>query len=141
MTKRDKPPLIQVVVTPKGVRPHTADDAEKLAASKLGHVFELVPATKRSSKQLRTYWRALGIVVKATGKWPNSEKLSEELKWACGYRTKFVDWSTGEFLERPDSIALAEMEHEEFCTFMDAAMAQLAEHIGFDPLSFLNEAA
>lgn len=140
MPKREKPPHIEVVMTPKGLRPHTADDAEKMV-SLLGHTFDLVPVTKRSSRQLRTYWRALGMVVKATGKWPSAEHLHDELKWACGYRSKFVDWETGEVRERPDSIALNEMSHEDFCRYMDTAMAKLADATGFDPLSFLAEAA
>lgn len=141
MARREKPPHIEVVATPRGLRPHLPDDAEKLVAVPLGHIFELVPVTKRSHRQLRTYWRALGIVVKTTGKWPTAEHLHDELKWVCGYRSKFIDWETGEIRERPDSIALDAMSHEEFCQFMDIAMEKLAEAVGFDPLSFLSEAA
>lgn len=139
--KRDKPPHIEVIVTARGIRPHTVDDAEKLVRVPQRTVYQLVPVTKRSWPQLKTYWKALGIVVKSTNKWPSAEKLSDELKWVCGYRTRFVDWQTGEIRERPDSIALDQMSHEEFCTYFDLAMAKLAEHVGFDPLSFLADAA
>lgn len=141
MAKREKPPHIEVVMTPRGLRPHTAADAESMVAVSLGHTFELVPITKRSDKQLRTYWKALGMVVKATGRWPTAEHLHDELKFACGYRRKFIDWNTGEVIERPDSIALNEMSHEEFCEYMNQAMARLAEAVEFDPLAFLEEAA
>jgi len=140
MTQRDKPPLIVVAVTPRGLRPHTADDAEKLMGLSLGHTFELKPVTKRSDRQLRTYWKALGLAVKATGKWPTAEHLHRDLKFACGFREQFVDWETGEVRERPDSIALDKMSHEEFCEYMNQAMAKLSEAIGFDPLSFLEAA-
>lgn len=139
--KRDKPPLIQVVMTPKGLKPLTADDAEKLVSVSLGHTFDLTPNTRRSNKQLRTYWKALGLVVRATGKWPSPEHLHDELKWACGYRRKFVDWETKQVREQPDSIALNEMTHEDFCQYMDVAMSKLADAVGFDPLHFLEQAA
>jgi hypothetical protein len=136
--KRDKEPHIEVIVTPKGLRPRLGEDAEKLASVSQGAAFELVPVNKRSRPQLKLYWKALGVVVKATGKWPNAEKLSDELKYACGYRTRFMDWTTGEEILRPDSIALNEMDPEEFNAYFEAAMKALAEHIGFDPLSFLS---
>lgn len=141
MTKRtkEKPPHIEVVTTPRGLRPNLQDDAEKLIGLPHNQVFELVPATQRSWPQLKTYWKALGIVVKATGRWPNAEKLHDELKWACGYRSTFVDWETGNVHQRPDSVALNEMSHEDFCAYMDAAMEKLAEAVGFDPLAFLSE--
>lgn len=141
MAKREKQPHIEVVMTPRGLRPFTSFDAEAMVALTLGHTFELVPVTKRSNRQLRTYWKALGLVVKTTQRWPTAEHLHDELKWACGFRSKFVDWETGEVRERPDSIALDKMDHAEFCNFMDQAMAKLADAIGFDPLAFLSEAA
>jgi hypothetical protein len=141
MPKREKPPHIEVVSTLRGLCPHLSDDAEKLVSVPLGHVFELVPVTKRSNRQLRTYWKALGIVVKATGKWPSPEHLHDEIKFTLGYRKLVADLKTGEIAEMVDSIALDKMDHETFCAFMDQAMGLLAEHVGFDPLAFLSEAA
>lgn len=140
MAKREKPPHIETVMTPRGLRPHTADDAEKFASVALGHVFELVPVTKRSTRQLRTYWKALGLVVKATGKWPSAEHLHDDIKFTLGYRRIVADLKTGEVHENVDSIALDKMDHEEFCKFMNEAMALLADHAGFDPLAFLEAA-
>jgi len=139
MAKREKPPLIEVVMTPRGLRPHLSDDAEKMVAIPLGNTFELVPISKRSSPQLRTYWKALGLVVKATGKWPNAEKLHRDIKFTLGYRELIADLKTGEVTEAVDSIALDKMDHETFCAFMNSAMALLAETVGFDPLAFLSE--
>lgn len=141
MAKREKAPHIEVVKTPQGLRPHLAYDEEKLVAVSLGHVFELVPVTKRSNRQLRTYWKALGLAVKATGKWPSAEHLHDDIKFTLGYRRLVADLKTGEVSEIVDSVALDKMEHEAFCAFMNEAMKLLAETVGFDPLKFLNEAA
>lgn len=142
MPKRgDKPPMIQVVKTPQGLRPHTPYDAELLASVPLGHVFELSPQTKRSIPQLRTYWKALALVVKSTGRWPNAEKLHRDIKFTLGYRELTANLKTGKVTETVDSIALDAMDHDEFCQFMDRAMELLAKTVGFDPLAFLSEAA
>lgn len=139
MTKREKPPLIQVMLTPKGLRPNTSDDAEKLASSTIGGLYELIPVTKRSPKHLRTYWKALGLVVKATGRWSSTELMHEEIKWCLGYRTRFVDWKTGIEYLRPDSVALDKMDQESFVSFFNAAMKLISEEVGIDPLQFLEE--
>lgn len=141
MAKREKPPHIEAVMTPRGLRPHTADDAEKFASVSLGHVFELVPVTKRSTRQLRTYWKALGLCVKATGKWPSAEHLHDEIKFTLGYRKLVADLKTSEVSESVDSVAIDKMDHDTFCAFMNAAMKLLSDHVGFDPLAFLSEAA
>lgn len=141
MAKREKPPHIEVVMTPRGLRPHTQDDAEKMVGVSLGHTFELIPITNRSNRQLRTYWKALGVVVKSTDKWPTAEKLHRDIKMTLGYTETSVDLNTGEIHIVPDSVALDKMDHEAFCRFMDQAMALLSEAVGFDPLAFLAEAA
>lgn len=141
MAKREKPPHIEVVMTPRGLRPHTPDDAEKMVGVSLGHAFELIPITKRSNRQLRTYWKALGMAVKATNKWPDAEHLHDEIKFTLGYRKMVADLKTGEISETVDSVALDKMDHEAFCRFMDQAMALLSDAVGFDPLAFLAEAA
>jgi len=138
---KDKPPHIEVETTPRGIRPLTQMDAEELVSMPFGKSFQLVPLTKRSPPQLKTYWKALTIVVQATGKWPSKEQLSNELKFMCGLRQQFIDWETGEVREAPRSISFAEMEHEEFCRYFDLSMKELAGHVGFDPLAFLEHSA
>lgn len=139
MRKKEKPPLIQVTMTPRGLRPLTADDAEKLASIAEGQVFDISPVTKRSDRQLRTYWKALGLVVKVTQKWASAENLHRDIKMTLGYREQVVDMRTGEVTLVPDSVALNKMEQAEFCEFMDRAMALIADTVGFDPLAFLAE--
>jgi hypothetical protein len=137
--KKEKPPLIQVSMTPRGLRALTSDDAEKMAAIKEGSIFEIMPVTDRSTPQLKTYWKALSLVVKVTQKWPTSEKLHRAIKMSLGYVETTINLKTGEEHVVPDSIALDAMSREEFCVFMNQAMALLADTVGFDPLSFLAE--
>ncbi len=133
----DAPPPPLVVKTEKGIRPLRAWDAEDIAEHPFGTVYELHISTKRSHKQLRTFWKALGIVRDATDICPTKEKLCEELKFDLGYREKFKDWKTGEIHERADSIAIAKMKPEIFNKFFSDAMMRLAQVTGIDPLSFL----
>ena len=139
--KRDEPPPPQIIKTEKGLRAHRHFDLTDMAEDPVGTVYEARKVTRRSEAQLRTFWKALGIVVSSTDKWPSKEKLCEELKFALGYRTKFRDWKTGTILERPDSIALSKMDKEAFSAFFNASMALLAESTGIDALEFLDEEA
>lgn len=141
MAKKDKPPHIEAIMTARGLRAHTPSDAEMMVSLPIGKVFEIVPVSQRSNKQLKTYWKALGLVVKATGRWPTAEKLHRDIKMTLGYREKAVNMRTGEITLVPDSVALDKMEHEEFCNFMNQAMELVADTVGFDPLQFLQEAA
>ena len=141
MAKKEKPPHIEVIMTARGLRAHTPSDAEMMVSLPIGKVFEIVPVSPRSNKQLKTYWKALGLVVKATNKWPTAEKLHRDIKMTLGYREQAVNMRTGEITIVPDSVALDKMEHEEFCNFMNQAMELVADTVGFDPLQFLQEAA
>lgn len=141
MAKKDKPPHIEAIMTARGLRAHTLSDAEMMVSLPIGKVFEIVPVSQRSNKQLKTYWKALGLVVKATGKWPTAEKLHRDIKMTLGYREQAVNMRTGEITLVPDSVALDKMEHDEFCNFMNQAMELVADTVGFDPLQFLQEAA
>lgn len=141
MAKKDKPPHIEAIMTARGLRAHTPSDAEMMVSLPIGKVFEIVPVSQRSNKQLKTYWKALGLVVKATNKWPSAEKLHRDIKMTLGYREQAVNMRTGEITLVPDSVALDKMEHEEFCNFMNQAMELVADTVGFDPLQFLQEAA
>lgn len=141
MAKKDKPPHIEAIMTARGLRAHTPSDAEMMVSLPIGKVFEIVPVSQRSNKQLKTYWKALGLVVKATNKWPTAEKLHRDIKMTLGYHEQAVNMRTGEITLVPDSVALDKMEHEDFCIFMNQAMELVANTVGFDPLQFLQEAA
>lgn len=136
MSKRREKAGIIFQKTPRGCVPVSAIDAEDYDALPLGTEFDLVPRTKRSLPQLRTFWAALGALVKATGAWPSKEHLCDALKRDLGYvevRRNLI----GQPYLATDSIALDEMAADEFQRFMDAAMARLAEVTGVDPLSLL----
>lgn len=136
---KEKAPHIEVVSSPRGLKPMTAWDAESLMMMPEGRVFQLVPVTKRSDRQHRTYWKALGIVVKATEKWASAELLHRDLKMSLGYCEKSVNMRTGEVFLVPDSTALDKMDHDTFTHFFQQAMKLITEATGFDPLSFLDE--
>lgn len=80
-------------------------------------------------------------MVKVTGKWASPENLHRDIKMTLGYREQTINLRSGEITLVPDSIALDKMDHDEFCAFMNQAMELLADHVGFDPLAFLQEAA
>ena len=140
MTKRDKPPAPIVRLEPRGIMPASFADAEEINAMQNGTEFDLVKRSNRSNKHLRTYWKALGGVVKSTGKWAKSEYLHDDLMYACGFVRWGVDLETGEARKTRDSIALDAMKQDEFKEYFDAAMATLSKAVGYDPLRFLEDA-
>lgn len=139
MRKKEKSPPIVVVMTPKGLRPQTPYDMEKMASLPMGSEYEISPLSKRSTRQMNTYWKALGLVVKVDGRWPTDENLHRDIKITLGYTEKAVDLRTNSVLLVPDSIALDKMKPEEFNKYMTQAMALLADTVGFDPLAFLDQ--
>ncbi len=139
MAKKEKS-LIIVRKTPRGLQPVSSFDAELLLAAPLGTEFNLASLTKRSLPQHRTYWKALSEVVKATGKWPTAEKLHDALKRACGYVQIRYNLDGSSYIAT-DSTSFEAMNHDEFCKYMELAMAKLSEAIGYDPLAFLEDAA
>lgn len=137
---KDKAPNPMVVRTEKGLRPHRAWDAEDLANDPIGTEYELVKVSRRKPKQHRTYWRALNLVVKSTGRWPTAEHLHDELKLACGYYRKASNLATGDIMLIPDSTAFDKMDQDQWQAYMDQAMKLIADECGFDPLAWLEAA-
>lgn len=140
MTAKDRPPAPMVTRTEKGLRPSRAWDAEDLAGDPIGTEYELVKVTRRKPKQHRTYWRALGLVVKSTDRWPTKDKLHEDIKFALGFVEKRANLLTGEIMLVPDSTAFDAMDQDEWQVFMDKAMELIAAECGFDPLAWLEAA-
>ena len=141
MPKREKPPAPIVRLEARGLLPVTMGDAEEISAFPNGTEFDLVKRSKRSHKHLRTYWKALGGVVKATDKWASSEHLHDDLVFACGFVRWGIDLNTGEARKTRDSIAIDAMTQDEFNDYFAAAMGKLSEAIGYDPLRFMEDAA
>lgn len=139
MSVRDKLPAPLVVKSANGIRPARAWDLETIVLDPIGTEYELHRVSKRKPKQHRTYWKALGLVVKSTDRWATSAHLHEELKLACGYYRVAKSLNTGQDLILPDSTAWDKMDQSEFQTYMDKAMEVLSKAVGFDPLQFLEE--
>lgn len=138
--KRNKPPSPIVRKTARGISPVAAYDAETLMSDPLGTEYDLVKRSRRSLPQLRLYWSVLRNVVRATGKWPTEAHLHDDLKLICGYTRNLVNWETGEVSVVVDSIAFDAMNQDEFRAYFDTAMEKLADHLGFDPLAFVEAA-
>lgn len=141
MAKREKAPPPIVRKTQRGIAPVSGYEAERLMADPVGTEYDLVKRSRRSNPQNGLYWQILSQVVRATGKWPTKEHLHHELKIVCGFRMTVVDWETGEATQAVDSTAFDEMKPDEFNRYFELAMAKLADHLGFDPLSFSEYAA
>lgn len=139
MSKKAKPGIV-VRKTPQGLKPVSSFDAEMLLAAPLGTEFNLTSLTARSLPQLRTYFKALNEVVKATNKWPTIDKLHDALKRVCGFVEIRYNLDGSQYVAT-DSVSFEAMSHEEFCVYMKLAMEKLAEAVGYDPLAFLEDAA
>lgn len=137
--KKDKPPAPMVVKSVNGIRPARAWDMEAVLADPIGTEYELHRLSKRKPAQHRTYWKALGLVVKSTDRWATAVHLHDELKLACGYYRVTKSLSTGEDILMPDSTAWDKMDQVEWQAYMDKAMQVLSSAVGFDPLAFLEE--
>lgn len=141
MTRRAKETAGCIVrKTPRGIIPVSAFDQEQMMGDAIGTEYKLVKLTKRSLPQQRAYWKALSLVVANDDRWPTAEALHDALKRSCGYVTVIYDLKGNPFVTT-DSTAFDAMDTDAFKGFMDKAMAKLAEAIGWDPLSFLEEQA
>lgn len=140
MTKRNRPSAPIVRLTKSGLRPVSQYDDERMASDAIGTEYELVKRSRRSLPQHRLYWQMLSQAVAATDMWATPEHLHDDLKLSLGYVRKSVNLTTGEIIVTVDSTAFGSMSGDEFKAFFDRAAALLAEHIGCDPLEFLNAA-
>lgn len=141
MAKRETPPPPIAKLFAGRITPACGLDAEELAAFPDGTEFDMVARTKRSHPQLKTYWKALAVVVEATGRWGSREALHTALKVKLGYVEPIYDLQGKIVGMKPDSTALNSMTHRDFCQYMNRAMAELAEAVGFDPLAFMDGAS
>jgi hypothetical protein len=129
-------PSILMRRTSSGLEALDAIDNESLSLIPIGHDVEVTIKKRRSSPQHRLYWKMLGVVVKATGKWPTAKKMHGELKIALGYTEKKINAFNGAVYYESDSTAFEKMDGVEFKVFMDRAVQLIATDLGFDPLAF-----
>ena len=139
MAKRERPPPPIVRRADRGLVAVTAYDAEEIDAYPVGTEFDLVARTKRSWPQLRTYWRTLGNVVEATGKWQSPEALHTALKVKLGLVEPIFDMRGNVMGMQAESAALDKMDHKTFCAYFDRAATELSAAVGYDVLAWYNE--
>ena len=119
-------PSVFLCVTPAGLVPASATDAEQIARYPVGHTVEAILHEPQSEKQARLLWRLVGIVADNTDDFPNAEALMLALK----VRLKHVDSVSllgGGMLLNPRS--LKELDREGLSRFFDEAMRVIAEEV------------
>lgn len=134
---RETPPLPMAQWFNGRLIPAGPYDEEELQRHPQGTMFDLKARTRRSHPQLRTYWKALGVAVEATGRWPSREALHKALKVACGLVEPILNLRGEVVGMQAHSIALDKMTASDFKAYFDKAMGMLADATGFDPLAFL----
>lgn len=94
-----------------------------------GQLYKLEARTRkgRSTDQNNLYWLTLDRICDATGVYPKSRLLHEELLIATGNYRLQVSLS-GDVRKIPNSTKFNKMPHDEFCKYFDAATRVLAEH-------------
>jgi hypothetical protein len=76
--REDSPPLI-LRVTPRGIVPASAIDAEVLAGLRIGSDLQAKVLKVQPSKALRAYWALLTAIVKADDQWVTARALSNAI--------------------------------------------------------------
>jgi hypothetical protein len=130
-------PSIIVRKTKHGLSPVSAYDAEQMDAFIPNTEFDIKPRTKRSLPQARMYWAMLTRLVAATAlgdRYPTKEKLHKALLREVGMVDVSFDLDGTPRLTE-DSTAFDKMGQQEFQTYLDKAVARLAEITGTDPLA------
>ena len=61
-------------------------------------------------------------------------RVTDELKFACGYYSMKYNEMAEEFMRIPSSISFDQMSQQDFMKYFEAAMEKLSEAIGYDPL-------
>lgn len=81
----------------------------------------------RNPQHHELFFAILDRVVKATGRYPNSDALNKALKFQLGITEEWFDLA-GELHIVPGSIAWSAMSQEEFGGYFDQAMLIIGEH-------------
>jgi len=81
----------------------------------------------RNPEHHELFFAILDRVVKATGRFPNSDALNKALKFQLGITDEWYDLN-GELHIEPGSIAWSAMPQDQFKNFFDKAMLIIGEH-------------
>lgn len=112
--------------------PVSAWDAELLAELPDGSEFDLVPRSKRSGAHNSLYWVQLGRIVKATGAWPNAQKMHDWIKLRLGYVSPIFGPKGDVVGMTIDSTAFEKMKQADFNAYHEAAIQLIAAELGID---------
>ena len=137
MTRREKSPAPIVRKLGEMLSPVSQYDAGEIDRLPNGTEFDLIPRTKRSLPQHRTYWKALTLAVEASGRWPSREALHDALKINAGLTRAILNLRGEVIGMQADSTALDAMGQAEFSEFFEKSMAALSAALGFDPLEWM----
>ncbi len=136
---KDKPPSPLVSKTRTGLIAVSSFDAEQLDGFPLGQLFDLKPRANRSPPLLRTYWKMLNGVVKATDLAATPKKLHRKVKRALRY-VEQEEGFDGKMYEVLDSISFDAMKTDaEFRPYFDKAVELLCIEAGYDVLEWLEQ--
>ena len=133
MKKKDKPGIILRKERGKPV-PVSAFDEEQWQSLPDKTEVDVTERTKRSNPQNRFYFGILANTIEMCGATMPVTSLHHDLKQALGYVTLYRDLD-GSLRKEVDSTNFDEMKPHEFRVYFDAAMALLAERVGFDPVA------
>ena len=112
--------------------PVSAWDAELLADAPNGAEFDLVHRSPRSKQHNGMYWAQLGLIVKATGAWPTSDKMHEWVKLKLGYTSPVFGPGRVVIGMTIDSTAFDRMDQATFGAFYEKAVQLIAAEMGID---------
>ena len=130
-TDRERRPIV-MKVTPRGLEPVGAQDADALSVYQVGHWVNVTVKQRRSNEQQGMYWAGLQRAVEATEAYPTADHLHEAVKLALGYTTP-IRALDGTVMFVPDSTAFGKMDRGQFTEFFDRARKLVIERFGFDP--------
>lgn len=127
MTRRasDKPTII-CTVTPEGLAPSSAYDAEVLGRYAIGCEVEVSIFQPRNQKQSRFFWVILGKVVDNQDVFPNAEALATALKIRIGHfeTLKLIGDAV-----IPIPKSMRSMDQQQFSEFMEQSFHIIATEV------------
>lgn len=121
--------------------PVSREARELLAALQEGANVFVEVWQPRNMAQHRKYFKLLGVVVEATGRWTSTEHLRRDILLSLHRYDEHVSALTGEVTKVPHSMKVASMPRAEFEALYDDTMKLLTEALGCDPELLLEEAA
>lgn len=98
-----------------------------------------LPRRPRNIDHHRKMFGIFKAIVEATGQWPSTEKLLDDVMVALGKGVSSVNAFTGERMWTRDSIAFENMAQDEFADLYEEIMRLLTSKLGFHPETLLDE--